>query len=373
MALYPTYFGIDSHANTTTVCAVVMETGEARARTFRGNDYGEMRGWMASFPQPSFGVYESGCTGFVPARELTGGTALVVPIATSAIPSSSESRSKKNDRRDAERLARLAISGHYSAVWVPDADTEGLRDLSQAIADSAERLKGCRQRVEALLLKHGLVFAERTPSGRPVKRWGRRHWEWVESADLGGEGSNAALAFAVEAAREAERAHEALLERARQVLAASPMAAVADALQHVKGCGLLTALAFSAEMGDFSRFGSGRKVTSYFGLAPRDRSSADDRRSGGASKCGCGLVRRLLTECAWAHSRARALSAKRGPSGVPAEVAAHAARLSRRLTERRRSMLARGVHANVANTATAAEAARFLWAVGLMAQRAAAA
>ena len=373
MALYSTYFGIDSHASTTTVCAVVMETGEVRARTFRGNDYGEARAWMASFPQPSFGVYESGCTGFVPARELTAGLTLVVPIATSAIPDSPESRSKKNDRRDAERLARLAISGQYSAVWVPDGDTEGLRDLAQAVADSAERLKGCRQRLEALLLKHGLVFRERTPSGRPVRKWGARHWEWVESADLGSPGARAALAFAVEAAREAERAHEGLLERVREVAAASPLAAVVGALQHVKGCGFQTALAFAAEVGDFSRFPSGRKVTSYFGLAPRDRSSADRTRAGKVTRCGCRVVRRLLTECAWTHARARALSAKRGPAGVPAEVAAHAARCSRRLTERRRSMLERGVHPNGANTATAAEMARMLWAVGLAAQQAAAA
>ena len=43
-----TVFGIDSHARTTTICALVVETGELEARTFRGNPYGEMREWMAS-------------------------------------------------------------------------------------------------------------------------------------------------------------------------------------------------------------------------------------------------------------------------------------------------------------------------------------
>ena len=40
-----TIFGIDSHARTTTVCALVVETGETQARMFRGNDYAAMAGW----------------------------------------------------------------------------------------------------------------------------------------------------------------------------------------------------------------------------------------------------------------------------------------------------------------------------------------
>ena len=60
MAIYCTYFGIDSHLRTTTICALTPEDGELRTRTFRGNDYGEMAEWMADFPQPSHGVYESG-------------------------------------------------------------------------------------------------------------------------------------------------------------------------------------------------------------------------------------------------------------------------------------------------------------------------
>ena len=108
-----TVFGIDSHARTTTVCALVPATGEVEARTFRGNDYGDMLGWMTrpSLPGPRLGVYEAGCTGYVPARLLSGAGLSVVPIAPSKVPTSSESRARKNDRADAERLARLAVAG----------------------------------------------------------------------------------------------------------------------------------------------------------------------------------------------------------------------------------------------------------------------
>ena len=116
--LYSTIFGIDSHARTTTICALVAETGVASMRTFRGNDYGAMARWMAGFPAPAYGVYEAGCTGFVPARLLTSGGVTVVPIAPSKMPTSSESRARKNDRNDAARLARLALAGELREVWV---------------------------------------------------------------------------------------------------------------------------------------------------------------------------------------------------------------------------------------------------------------
>lgn len=92
MTAYSTYFGIDSHLRTTTICALVPATGELETRTFRDNPYAEMAGWMASFPQPSRGVYESGYTGFVPARALTAGDVLVEPVASSKLPTSVDSR-----------------------------------------------------------------------------------------------------------------------------------------------------------------------------------------------------------------------------------------------------------------------------------------
>lgn len=82
------------------------------------------------------------------------------------------------------------------------------------------------------------------------------------------------------------------------------------------------------------------------------------------------MARTLLTEAAWRHAGADGALRKRGPEGVPPEVAEHARSGSRRLTARRRSMLERGVAARKANATTAAEMARWLWAVGLEAQRA---
>lgn len=107
----PTSLGIDSHARTTTICALETEASVITARTFRGNVYALMVEWVAKLPALAYGVHEAGCTGFVPARLLATGDVTAVPTAPSKMPKSSESRTRKNDRDDAVRLARLAFAG----------------------------------------------------------------------------------------------------------------------------------------------------------------------------------------------------------------------------------------------------------------------
>ena len=371
MAIYCTYFGIDSHLRTTTICALTPEDGELRTRTFKGNDYGEMAEWMAGFPQPSHGVYESGCTGFVPARMPARGDTLVEPVASSKLPSSADSRSRKNDRRDAERLARLALAGEVSPVWVPPEQVEGLRELAQAMDDLACVREAARQRVNAILCRHGMSWDERTPTGRLKKRWGQHFWDWLRSIDLGDAGSQAAYLAALSAAESAEVACDELRARAEGIAKASDLGPPVVALMCVKGVGFSSALAFAAEVGDFSRFASGRKVTSYFGLAPSESSSAESRRLGRISRNGCALVRKLLIEGAWVLARGNPACRKRGGTSVPLAIREHARACSGRLLGRRRELVSRGLMPCKANTATAAEMARMLLYIGRDAQEAA--
>ena len=64
------------------------------------------------------------------------------------------------------------------------------------------------------------------------------------------------------------------------------------------GVGLLTALAFRAEIDDPERFKHSRDVGVYLGLTPRKYASGEVDRSGRISKCGDGAVRTLLFEAA---------------------------------------------------------------------------
>ena len=358
---------MDVHLRSTTVCALDAETGEAVARRFRGNPWGEVAEWMSGFPGPSLAAYESGYLGFAPQRELSALGVDCVVAAVSKVPRSAADLSSKNDRNDAARMAKAILSHDVTPVWVPSPEIEGLRDLAAAHDAATARLAAAKQRLLAFLARRGYVYGGTTPAGNPRKYWTYGFLRWLDGirpADDGGIRALAALRNEVEAADEAR---EALLAEYRAAVAAGPLSAEVEALQSIKGCGFALAAAFASEVGDFSRFRSGRQVTSYFGLAPKQRSSGDSVRLGGISGAGNALVRKLAVEGSWCYAAARH-QPKLMPrdTGVPLEIRMHGRKGSERLLRRREEMLARGVPAAKANAATAAELVRWLWALGMM-------
>ena len=362
---------MDVHLRSTTVCALDAETGETVTRRFRGNPWGEVAEWMSGFPGPSLAAYESGYLGFAPQRELSALGVDCVVAAVSKVPRSAADLSSKNDRNDAARMAKAILSHDVTPVWVPSPEIEGLRDLAAAHDAATARLAAAKQRLLAFLARRGYAYGGTTPAGNPRRYWTYDFLRWLDKvrpADDGGIRALAALRSEVEAAAETR---DDLLAEYRAAVAADPLSAEVEALQSIKGCGFALAAAFASEVGDFSRFRSGRQVTSYFGLAPRQRSSADSVRLGGISGAGNALVRRLAVEGSWCYVQAnhQPKLMPRG-SGVPLEIRMHGRKGSERLLRRREEMLERGMPQAKANAATAAELVRWLWALGMMCREA---
>jgi len=72
--------------------------------------------------------YEAGPCGYGVHRQITKLGHRCDVVAPSLIPKKPGDR-VKTDRRDATMLARLHRAGELTAVWVPDADHEAMRDL----------------------------------------------------------------------------------------------------------------------------------------------------------------------------------------------------------------------------------------------------
>jgi transposase len=77
--------------------------------------------------------YEAGPCGYGLHRLLTGRGHGCVVVAPSLIPMKSGDR-VKTDRRDAMMLAKLRRAGELTAIWIPDAAREAMRDLVRARA-----------------------------------------------------------------------------------------------------------------------------------------------------------------------------------------------------------------------------------------------
>ena len=112
-----TFVGLDVHARSIKAVSLDVMTGEVRAATF-GYDAGAVAEWVRSVDPRARCVYESGVTGFDLQKRLSGlGVDCVVGAVSKMIKPSADRR-RKNDRNDAEFLARMLSVGNVVEVRV---------------------------------------------------------------------------------------------------------------------------------------------------------------------------------------------------------------------------------------------------------------
>ena len=299
---HATAIGLDVHARSIAAVALSRDTGEVAAKTF-GYDPASVAEWILSFDDPK-AVYESGVTGFHLVRALRSLGVDCVVGAVSKMQRPAADRRRKNDRSDAEFLARQLLAHNVVEVFVPDEGTEGARCLSRALEDLREDLTRAKHRLTHLLIRWGHVWNELTPEGRRKGTWTRAHWEWIRSIDLPDACAQEALDYYVSEVRHIESQKKAVEGRIARHAAEERWRARVEALRCLKGVEAATAFAIVVEAGVFSRFDSARSFSSWLGLVPSERSSGERVRRGGITKAGNSHLRKLLVEASWHYARA---------------------------------------------------------------------
>jgi transposase len=302
-------------------------------------------------------VYEAGPCGFVLQRHLCALGYRCEVVAPSSIPRRSGDR-VKTDRRDALMLARLARAGELSAVRVPDAVDEALRDLVRAREDAVREQRNARHRLKALLLRSGVVYAGKSA-------WTAAHLRWLAGLALPHAAQQIAFQEYLHAVSESGARIERLEQSLRDALADWSLAPVVAALQALRGVQLIAAVTLVAEIQDFHRFDNPRRLMAYLGLVPSEDSSGQRRRQGAITKAGNSAARRMLVEVAHLYrypARVSADIAKR-QSGLPKAVTDIAWTAQLRLCARFKRLRVRHVPHNKIVVAIARELSGFVWAI----------
>ena len=303
-------------------------------------------------------VYEAGPCGFVVWRQLHAQGIDCEVVAPSSIPKRSGDR-VKTDRRDAMLLARLARSGDLSAVRVPDAADEAVRDLVRAREDAVRECRNARHRLKALLLRNGITYAGKSA-------WTAAHLRWLATLKLPHAAQQIGFQEYLHAITEATARIGRLEQALRDASSDWSLKPLVQALQALRGVQLIAAITLVAELQDFLRFENPRQLMAYVGLVPGEYSSGPKRRQGSITKAGNSAARRMLVEVAWHYQHAPRVSpviATRH-AGLPQAVTDIAWKAQLRLNAKFKRLLARRVMKNKAVVAVARELTGFVWAIG---------
>ena len=297
--------------------------------------------------------YEAGPCGYGSYRQLNAMAGVTCQvIAPSLTPRRAGVRVKTN-RRDSLNLAKLLRAEELTSIWVPDVAHEAMRDLIRGRAAAVSDPGRCRQRIGGFLLRQDIRYG-----GKP---WSKRHRVWLSRLAFEALARRLMFAEQLEALDQAQARRERLEQHIEELWPQWSLAWLVEALQALRGYGLINAATVVAEIGDPRRFESPRQLMSFLGLVPSERSTGEKRRRGSLTKTGNGRARKALIEAAWTYART-AKKAKE-TAHLSAEVRAIADKARHRLSARYRRLTGRGKLSQVAAAAVARESLGFIWAI----------
>ncbi|GAA1005289.1 IS110 family transposase [Acrocarpospora pleiomorpha] len=354
----PIHLGMDTSRDA--IVVGILRPGEETPIVDRiFNDEPSIRRLVGRFPDP--GVlrvcYEAGFGGYALHRLFSSMGVDCQVIAPALVPKGAGER-VKTDRRDAIRLARLHRAGELTAIRVPSAAEEAVRDLVRARADLVEDRKRAKQRIVAMLLRQGRVFREGAP-------WTAAHERWL-SAQRFDEPALAATYAHYRAGLPARVAELAAIEAELWPWAhREPLAGSVARLVAYRGIGELIALTLAAEIVDWRRFPTATAFMGFTGLTPSEYSSGTRIARGHITKAGPVGVRTVLIEAAWKYHYQPAIRGdlrKRQAGASPATLARSLAAQHRLCGKFRRMSGPGGKPGTVTVVAVARELAGFIWA-----------
>jgi len=284
-------------------------------------------------------------------------------VAPTLIPVKSGDR-VKTDRKDAAKLARSYRAGDLTAVWVPDAAHEALRDLVRArLAAKRDQLRA-RNRLSKFLLRHG-----RRPAS-PMSISTAAYLNWVKSGvrfdQQAQEDTLSDYVHEVEHAGDRMARLEKAIDNSIDTMP-EKMRAVVEGLQSLRGIAKISAVTIVAELGEVSRFSKPRQLMGYSGAVSREHSSGERIRRGAITKTGNAHLRRIAVEAAWAYRHRPCIGAglKARQEKASPEVKAIAWKAQHRLHQRYSRLTAKEKIKQKVTTAVARELLGFIWAIAV--------
>lgn len=283
----PVFVGLDYHQDSVQVCVERVD-GMVLANRRCGNDIAEIVDVAERCGEVVSAAIES-CTGAASlADELVTRAQWSVNLAHPGFVSRMKQNPDKTDFSDAHLLADLERVGYLPKVWLASQEVRELRRLVRYRQQLIDDRRNIKLRVSALLRDQRVRCQEASP-------WTKRWKEWVLTAENLSEQSRWIIERQL-------RRFALVLESIAEVEAYLSQVTAEDrlvqALQAEPGIGPVTAWTIRAEIGRFDRFRTGKQVSRFCGLSPRNASSGARQADAGLIQAGNRQLRATLIEAA---------------------------------------------------------------------------
>lgn len=194
---------------------------------------------------------------------------------------------RKNDRIDAERLAKLLLLDEVPPVYVPSADVRAWRQLIEYRERLIKQRTGAKNSCRALLRSLGIEACKNVWSGTGLA--------WLRALEL--PELHALRRDMV--VNEIELFNQQIARVEKELSSYSLNHPGVFLLKSIPGVGIRTAETMVAYIDNPQRFKNSKAVGAYFGLVPSQDQSSSTNRLGHITKDGPGTARRLLAEATW--------------------------------------------------------------------------
>jgi len=202
----------------------------------------------------------------------------------------------KTDRIDARRLAKVLETSDYTSCWVPDQELREDRQISRMLTQVQRNITRTRNQIRKFLDFHGLN------GDFPAGKWGAGHYQQLRSVKLSPM-LQICLDTYFQMLDQAVALRKSLLSELRRISGKDRYRQSVQLKESCPGVGWLSAIRFTLEWGEMSRFRSGKHLGSYLGLTASEYSTGDTIHRGRITREGKSQVRSWLIECAWTSLR----------------------------------------------------------------------
>ena len=279
------HVGMDVHWKTTTICILDKDGHLVKSKRIAGR-WDRVIQFIKTIDRPFQVAFEASC-GYGHLYDMLSKYAQRVAVAHPGQLRLIFRSKRKNDRVDAEKLAKLLYLDEVPTAYVPSVSTRRWRELIEYRQRLVAKMVRCKNGLRALLRSRGICG--------PKGLWSRSGLEWLRSVQLC---DSAGLRR--DMLLDELDLYDRQIRRVTQVL--DDMAKVhpgVTVLRTIPGIGPRTAEALVAYVDDPHRFSNNRAIGAYLGLVPCQDASAGVNRLGRVTKDGPATARKLLVEASW--------------------------------------------------------------------------